>query len=237
MPFPLALIGAALAGGSALAGGLANRSRKPGSFQQVPNKSPQQIGAQNQALQMALSGLQNPTAGFQPIADQETKRFNEQTIPSLAERFTSMGNGQRSSAFQGALGNAGADLGGQLAALKAQYGLQNQGQLQQLLGIGLQPQFDTAYSQPTDTFASGALSGLSSGLGSLSSAYGLGALGGQPQQPGLGMLQAPQQRTASQDVAALQSPQAGQAGLGQGGGNQGQNNFENFLRQYLSGMK
>lgn len=102
---------------------------------------------------------------FAPIEQQARTQFNTQTIPSLAERFTAMGGegGQRSSAFQGALGRAGSDLEQGLAALKAQYALpqaqlaQNQQQLgqnqqginlnllQTLLSGGLTRKFDLSH--------------------------------------------------------------------------------------------
>jgi hypothetical protein len=121
----------------------------PERMEQFPLYDQQRSNAFNQILQMALQGLQNPTQGFQPIANEANRQFNTQTIPSLAERFTSMGTGgrlgndsrQQSSAFAGALGAAGSGLQQGLAALKSQYGLQNQGNLLNLLGIGLTPQF------------------------------------------------------------------------------------------------
>src|SRR5271154_2626387 len=79
-------------------------SGSPAQVAQIPRLAPNQLQGQNQALQMALSGLQNPTAGFEPIAQKARTQFNTQTVPGLAERFTSLGGGQRSSAFQGALG-------------------------------------------------------------------------------------------------------------------------------------
>jgi hypothetical protein len=101
-----------------------------------------QQNALNYITQNALHGLGQSQFSFAPIANQQLERFNTQTIPSLAERFTAMGNGQRSSAFQGALGNAGRFLGNDLAALQSQYGLQQQGNLQNLLQLGLTPQFE-----------------------------------------------------------------------------------------------
>ena len=105
----------------------------------------------------ALQALQNPYAGFQEgIANPAIKNFQQNTVPSLAERFTSLGEGaQRSSAFQGALGSAASSLESDLAGLRNQYGLgqkqfglqalqagggyqQNrESQLQNLLGMGL----------------------------------------------------------------------------------------------------
>ena len=145
---------------------------------------------QNQALdyisQYGLEGLQSLLGqqpdysqqqsqyDFAPIGNQELERFYSQTIPSIAERFTAMGGGQRSSAFQGALGQAGRGLGNDLAAQQQQANMQQQGydlqrqQLQQgqygmnqnlytnLLNMGLRPQFETAF-QPGK---GGALPGL-----------------------------------------------------------------------------
>ena len=104
----------------------------------------------NYITQMGLSGiedLQNNQFDFAPIGNQELERFYTQTIPSLAERFTALGGGQRSSAFQGALGQAGRFLGNDLAAQQQQYGLQQQGMNQNLysnlLNMGLRPQFES----------------------------------------------------------------------------------------------
>lgn len=113
-----------------------------------PNFTPFQSEALNYMLQYGLGGLQDLDQNqfdFAPIGNQELERFYTQTIPSLAERFTAMGGGQRSSAFQGALANAGRFLGNDLAAQQQQYGLQQQGMQQNLisnlLNMGLAPQF------------------------------------------------------------------------------------------------
>ncbi len=119
---------------------------------QIPNNALMQL------LQQSLSGVQGfnnqqqqgvnqlfgntlagaNTNGFDAIDANARKQFQQQGIPSLAERFTSLGGGQRSSAFQGALGGAQADLESQLGALRSQYGLQQQQQRQSLLGNLLQ---------------------------------------------------------------------------------------------------
>lgn len=144
-------------------------SQKPLQIQQVPTRSPQQMMGQNQLLQMGLSGLQNlPQADFGPIAQQVRTQFQTQTVPGLAERFTSMGaGGGRSSAFTGALGQAGAGLEEALAALQSQFGLQQRGQeqnfLQSLLGFGLQPQFENIAQQKGPGFGTA----LGGGLGAL----------------------------------------------------------------------
>lgn len=149
----------------------------PGRFEQVPRFTPEQQSAFSKILGMGLSGLERPTAGFEPIAQQARTQFAQQTIPSIAERFTAMG-GQRSSAFPQALGQAGAGLEQSLAAQQAQYGLQNQGLLQQLLGFGLAPQFETLRYKPQPSgFETGVLSPLFQGLGS---ALPTLAMGGAP---------------------------------------------------------
>lgn len=110
------------------------------------------------------------------------RQFNEQIIPGLAERFSGLGSGaQRSSAFQQALGAAGADLTERLASLRGQLQMQAlpqalgyaqapAGQFQDLLGLntqGIMPKRLNAWQQ--------ALVGLGSGLGS---ALGMGVTGG-----------------------------------------------------------
>jgi hypothetical protein len=60
---------------------------------------------------------------FKKFAAPYMRQFNEQTIPGLAERFSGAG-AQSSSAFQNALGQAGASLQENLAGLKT--GLQFQ---------------------------------------------------------------------------------------------------------------
>jgi hypothetical protein len=130
-------------------------SASPATGQQIPTLTPQQLGVKgqvsNQALQM-LQGLGGGNFNFEPIAQQARTQFQTQTVPGLAERFTSLGSGaQRSSAFQGALGQAGAGLEEGLGALRSQYGLQQQGLnqnlLQMLLGHSLSPEADTLISQ------------------------------------------------------------------------------------------
>lgn len=106
--------------------------------------TPQQSSAMNELLQMALSGLKGTDFGFEPIAQQARSSFFGDTVPTLAERFTSMGQGsQGSSGFQGALGRAGAGMEEQLAGMGSQYNLQRQQGLMSLLSPGLSPQYNT----------------------------------------------------------------------------------------------
>ncbi len=135
----------------------------PGQEKRFDRLNPQQQQVQSQGLQQVLALLQgNPsnlaTNSFAPIAQQARKQFNEQTIPTLAERFTAMGDGQKSSAFQGALGDASAGLEQGLASQQSGHNLQL---LQLLMGLGMQPSFESTYTpgQP------GLLQALTPGLG------------------------------------------------------------------------
>lgn len=132
--------------------------------EQVDRLNPEQQQALSQLLGMGLSNIEDPYQGFQPIADQAISRFEQQGVPSLAERFTSMGQGaQRSSDFMGALGSARAGLEENLAGLQAQYGMQNKQLGSQLAGLGLTPSFESIY-RPEDH-------GFLGSLGSSASSY------------------------------------------------------------------
>ena len=153
-----------------------------GQFLQTPRFTPEQSQVLQNLLQL---GSQN----FNPEVQEQRarKQFYGETIPGLAERFTAMGGGQRSSAFQGALGQAGSDLESQLAAQRGQYGLQ-------ALQMGLQPQ-NEQFLQPSEY--QGLLGGLGvatpqlAELGGKGLGYLLGGQGGQSQQrPGSTMANA-----------------------------------------------
>lgn len=176
----------------------------PGQTKQFQNFSPQQQGLQNNILSQLVGMLGNvqnrqPAVGktfdFSPIEKQARINFTQNTLPGIAERFTSLGDGgQNSSAYQGVLGSAAAGLDTNLAALKAQYdynshnqqqqfGLQERGQendlLSRLLGIGFQPSFNESYipRQPglIENGISNAFGGLQGGgLAALLSLLGIG---------------------------------------------------------------
>ena len=102
---------------------------------QTSRYAPEQESILNQFMKRGAAA-----SDFGPIEQQEKQRFSEETVPGLAERFTAMGGGQRSSAFEGALGQASAGLGTGLSALRSQYGMQQ-------AQMGFQPRFDTDYMQ------------------------------------------------------------------------------------------
>lgn len=169
-------------------------------FQRIPTQTPQGMEALQMLLSGGMQGIQNPMAGFEPIAQQAQKQFSTQTVPGLAERFTAMGGGQNSSAFQGALGSAGADLQSQLASMASQYGLQNRQGLLQQLQLGLTPQFETQHRPREAGFLENLMGMLAPGLSSASQQYGkqLGQYAGQQSFGNMG-----QQSLNGQDVIGL----------------------------------
>lgn len=110
---------------------------------QMQRFMPEQQQAMNQILQKALAGLGNNQFDFAPIEQQARTGFQTKTLPGIAERFTAFGPGaQRGSGFLEALQSAGTGLDENLAAMRSNYGLQQQGNLMNLLQMGMQPQFD-----------------------------------------------------------------------------------------------
>lgn len=117
-------------------------------------------------LQKILSG---DTSAFEaPLM----RQFNEQIVPGLAERFSGLGSGaQSSSAFQQALGSAGADLSERLGALRGNlqmqaapqalsYAQQPVSNIQNLLGLQTQ-----AFSPKQMGFGKQLGLGLAGGIG------------------------------------------------------------------------
>ena len=126
-------------------GGLTGKSESVDQFNRF---SPQQQSVLNDLL---MQGSQN--ADFDQVENREMSRFKTQTIPGLAERFTAMDGGQRSSGFQQALGGASSDLGERLGGMRSQFGMQQ-------LGMGMTPQFESAF-RPRKA------GGIEQGLGSI----------------------------------------------------------------------
>jgi len=157
------VIGTAIGAGiGALGGGLAGlfSGGKKGKVKQVQTLNPQQQSILQYLLQQGQQGLKNPSAGFAPIAQQARSQFNQQTVPSLAERFTSMGSNSLSSpAFASQLGQAGAGLEEALAALQSQYGMKNQQQALSMLALGLSPSFQNFYQGSQPGFGENLLAG------------------------------------------------------------------------------
>jgi len=185
-----------------------------GRTRRMPRFTEGQTGALDTLLQRGMSDTD--VTGL----EQRYRRLYERdTVPGMAQRFTSMGGGQRSSGFQESLRRGGLDLSEQLANLRHRSGMQS-------LGFGLQPRFDYM-QEPGSQGMLGPLLGAGLGLatgGLGGAAMGLaGAMGrrggGQQQQPQMMQAQPmpiPQQQAAPEQAVA-QQPQGELAGLlGQG---------------------
>ncbi|HTJ49059.1 MAG TPA: hypothetical protein VL443_06350 [Cyclobacteriaceae bacterium] len=168
-------VGAGIGGLAGLFGG--GFTGRKGGFKQTPNKfSPQQQSVLNLLLQQGQQGLQNPLAGFGDVENYAKQQFQSNIVPGIAERFTAMGGSDTrgSSDFAGSLGSAGAGLASELAALRQQYGTQNQQNALQLLQLGLEPQFENYYESGDPGIGPQLLS---SGVGAASNYFGSQALG------------------------------------------------------------
>ena len=157
-------IGTAVGGGlGGLLGGLGGLfgGGQKDRFSQTPRFNPEGQQALSMLIQQGTNKLSNPYAGFEPIAQQARSNFQQQTVPSLAERFTSMGGGALSSpSFASQLGQAGAGLEQALAAMQSQYGMQNENQGMNMLAQGLTPSFENNYQPGSSGFGENLLSGV-----------------------------------------------------------------------------
>lgn len=132
---------------------------------QIPTVTPDAANALQQLLQQGLGNVtgQN-TSSFAPLSKQARSQFEQQTLPSIAERFTGLG-AQRSSAFGQQLGQAGAGLEENLAARQQQQGLQQ-------LGLGLTPQFENIHTPGSAGLFSNLFGSALQGLGQPLSSQG-----------------------------------------------------------------
>jgi hypothetical protein len=145
-------------------------------FKQIPTigKGQQQaLDAQSQGLSglspQIFSYLQdlfsNNSQSQQNFAAPFMRQFNEQTVPGLAETFGGVG-ALSSSGFQNALGQAGAGLQENLAALREQSRGQGLNAFQGLMGQNLSAKpFENVFMQGQQGLLQPLLSGLASSFG------------------------------------------------------------------------
>jgi hypothetical protein len=156
----------------------------PGRVDQIPLLNPQQQALQSQigsAASGMLGNIGNNKFDFAPIAQQARTNFQTQTLPSIAARFSGMGN-QRGSDYRYALGSAGAGLDEGLAALQQKYNLAQGSQQQQLLlallSQALQPQQQNIFGGPQNGLLQSLFpavsGGVNAGLMSILKLLGLG---------------------------------------------------------------
>lgn len=101
-----------------------------------------------QMAQMGMQGLQNPTAGFEPM-QQETMRQFQQGMPSLMSRIGAIGGMGGNAGHSSAYGQQGTqaydDLMTRLNAQKAQWGQNNISNYMNMIGQGLTPQSEAFF--------------------------------------------------------------------------------------------
>lgn len=137
----------------------------PEGVEQYSTVTPEQESVLKFLQQLGVQGLENPYGGFAPLAQQATNEFYQQTVPSLAHRFTSLGNASLSSPdFASQLGQAGAGLQQNLAAQQAEYGQQNIGQILQMLQLGLNPYTENVFRPAQTGLARSGINALLKGL-------------------------------------------------------------------------
>lgn len=140
----------------------------------ISRMTPTQLNTLEQLLNFGMGQLQNPTQGFEPIAQEARTKFAQETVPSIAERFSGLGAGaQGSSGFAQTLQRGATDLERGLAAEKAQYGQRQTALIPSLLGLGLQSPYDFAYKPGGKGAIPSFLGAAAGGLGQLFG--GLGA--------------------------------------------------------------
>lgn len=190
--YGLAGMGYNLSKGRDLFGGSRDRSSRdpntPKGYDRFSTLDPQQQQIYQMLTQMLGSGgnfqqaqdyqsqlLSGDPAAYEKFEAPYKRQFNEQIVPGLAERFSGMGAGaQSSSAFQQALGGAGADLSERIASMRE--GLRYQAssqpfeQLMRLLGLETQ-----GLVKKKGSWWEELLSGLAPGLGQAGGNAAIGA--------------------------------------------------------------
>jgi hypothetical protein len=164
-------------------------SGSPAEYEQVSNLTRSQLknqkdlerssrGAFTDVGNYYRSNLSNNPQDFQAFAAPDIRRFNEQTIPNLAEQFAGMGaGGLSSSGFQNAAIGAGTDLQERLANLRASIRQNAASGMQNMAQSSLNPH--TQY-QMTNPGSEGFLSSFASGLGGAIPGAAMGFLTGGP---------------------------------------------------------
>jgi len=116
-------------------------------FKRAP-MAPEEQQAFDLVRALGMQNLQDPLSGFGPIEQEARSGFQQQTLPSIAERFGGMGQNRLSSpAFRSQQLGAGVDLERSLAAMRSQFGQQNIQNALQQLQFGLTPYSSQFYKQ------------------------------------------------------------------------------------------
>lgn len=144
---------------------------------QVPNQTEEGRNVLNKLLQQGIAGLQNQgRPDFGPIKEAYEQNYRQNVMPSIAERFASLGGGAAgSSGFKASMLGAEGNLQQQLAGMEKQYNQQDFMNLLNMLSMGLQPQYEYMY-QPREkslweSLLAPLLGGVSNAAGTMGSMY------------------------------------------------------------------
>lgn len=215
------------------------KATTPGVFRSIPEYQKQYslLTPQQQQLQTIIQGLAgnslknlslpgNQQGSFAPQKAEYMRQFQQELIPSLAQRFQNMTNGAGTSPdLYRQLGQGSAQYQSMLDALESQYNLQQQGlqsnNLANLLNASLGQQFDYSIIPEQDSlvkrgFKAAAPALINAGIGALSGGTS-GALLGGSLGLGQGMMQNQQQSPQIQQnvsgFSGLNSPTFGGQGI------------------------
>lgn len=162
-------LGSALAG--LVGGGMSAFGKKsPAQTTQLPTKSPEQMGWMGQLGQQGMANV-DPEA----LEKRSMKMFQQQIMPSIAERFAGMG-ALDSTGFEKSMMGASGELLEGLQGQRSGLGLQQ-------LMMALQPQFENMY-RPEGPGAMQSFGGNLMGAGLQALGPSLGLMGSQMQQRG-----------------------------------------------------
>lgn len=166
-------------------GAASSGKQDKGKFKQLPTMDPSGRNLVNQFAQGTSGALPGAFSYLQDLFSQDSKSFDraaaphmrnfrENTIPELSTLFAGLGAGS-SSGFQQALGQAGAGLEENLAALRGQQQQSGLSALQSFGQLGTQSPFQSVFmqGQPSrmQSFGQGLSPAFSSGISGLSSYF------------------------------------------------------------------
>lgn len=118
---------------------------RQGQWKSNSTMTPEQQQLWAQIMPMIQGGINN-SFDFNQIAQGAQNRFQQNTMPSIADRFGAM-DAQRSSGYGQATANAQRDLQLDLAGQQQKFGLESQRNWADILGLASQPQFQSIYEE------------------------------------------------------------------------------------------
>ena len=143
---------------------------------QVMTSSPYTGNQQNLMNMLAQTGMQGLQSGrmpggfdFGPIKQAYEQNYRQNIMPSIAERFASLGGegAAGSSGFKASMIGGENQLQTQLAGMQSQYMQQMLPQLLQILMMGLRPQYEQQYMPGSGGASQALMGGVGQGIGML----------------------------------------------------------------------